>query len=91
MKLCYKNGMTGTYKQIRTKAKPADQMEKPIKRIEAQWVASWLEGIGKPVPGGWTGVWQMTASQVAEDYDALISDVLAAMRGEKRKAKGDDG
>jgi hypothetical protein len=55
-----------------------------LTRTEAIWVKNWLEELGKPVGGGWTGVYRMRLVDIAQRYKVPVQEVAAAARGEKR-------
>jgi hypothetical protein len=57
-----------------------------LNRTEATWVADWLKEVkGKTVKGGWMGVFQMNAAEVAKKFHVSTDEVLSAARGEQRR------
>ena len=58
----------------------------PFGRTESTWVSDWLKQIkDKKVQGGWLGVYQMTAADVARKFHVPLDEVLSAARGEQRR------
>lgn len=54
--------------------------EQGLSRTEAQLAVNWLSAQGVTVASGWIGVYKLTPSQIAEDYDVELSDLLEAIR-----------
>lgn len=71
---------------MNTQAKTNTQTYKggSLNRIQAQWVADWLRGVGVELPSGWASIWKMNAKQVATKYSKTMEDVIAAGNGDKR-------
>jgi hypothetical protein len=55
-----------------------------LNRTQATWVSAWLISKGKPVKGGWLGVYQMRIDDISKRYHVKPEEVIKAARGEYR-------
>ena len=54
--------------------------ETGLSRTEAQLAVNWLENQGITVKSGWINLYKLTPSQIAEDYEVNLSELLDAIR-----------
>ena len=54
--------------------------EAGLSRTEAQLAVNWLSNQGIAVKSGWIGLYKVTPSQIAKDYEVNLSELLDAVR-----------
>lgn len=54
--------------------------EAGLSRTEAQLAVNWLSKQGITVKSGWIGLYKVTPSQIAEDYEVDLTELLEAIR-----------